>query len=322
MPRKYSVEEIIYKIREKHKDSIDVEKDTLIDCQTKATFICKICGNKWKARPYSIIAGHGCRKCYDKRNSENKKMSLCNIANILKETNQNIIITGEYIDTKHYTTFKCLKCGNEWETMPYIVLGGHGCPKCNSAWSNRRKTREEFISEMNKLYNNKYIYIIDKEYVLTRDIIKFICPKHGMISQLSYTHAQGNGCKHCKESSLEKEIKFMLENNNINYIPQFNAEWLGKQTLDFYIPDIKTAIECQGRQHFEPIDIFGGEDCLSLCIERDERKRLLCKENNIELIYFLNKEYNKYIDDSNIKFNNVYNIIEYINNKVVYMNKK
>jgi hypothetical protein len=39
MPRKYSVEEIIYKIREKHKDSIDVEKDTLIDCQTKATFI-------------------------------------------------------------------------------------------------------------------------------------------------------------------------------------------------------------------------------------------------------------------------------------------
>ena len=30
----------------------------------KTAFECNICGNKWEAAPYSIIAGHGCPKCY------------------------------------------------------------------------------------------------------------------------------------------------------------------------------------------------------------------------------------------------------------------
>ena len=69
-------------------------------------------------------------------------------------------------------------------------------------------------------------------------------------------------------------------------IHQGNPDWLGLQKLDVYIPNMKIAIEYQGRQHYEPIDFFGGEEGLNRTIERDQRKARLCSENGVKLIYF------------------------------------
>ena len=37
---------------------------TFIKGHAKTSFRCKVCGNVWDAAPYSILAGHGCPKCY------------------------------------------------------------------------------------------------------------------------------------------------------------------------------------------------------------------------------------------------------------------
>ena len=65
---------------------------------------------------------------------------------------------------------------------------------------------------------------------------------------------------------------------------QFRPDWLGRQSLDLYIPSLKTAIEYQGIQHFLPVDFFGGEEALSLRQELDEQKRARCRENQVRLI--------------------------------------
>lgn len=57
-------------------------------------------------------------------------------------------------------------------------------------------------------------------------------------------------------------------------------------SLDFYLPEYNVAIECQGRQHFESIDFFGGEKGLKETIERDKIKKELCEKNNIKLLYY------------------------------------
>ena len=61
---------------------------------------------------------------------------------------------------------------------------------------------------------------------------------------------------------------------------QYRPDWLGRQSLDLYIPSLKTAIEYQGIQHYLPIEFFGGEEALSLRRELDQR----CKENDVRLI--------------------------------------
>ena len=59
--------------------------------------------------------------------------------------------------------------------------------------------------------------------------------------------------------------------------------WLGKQHLDIYLPDFNVGIEYQGEQHSISVEIFGGEEGLKSNQERDRRKRMLCKKNNLKL---------------------------------------
>ena len=65
---------------------------------------------------------------------------------------------------------------------------------------------------------------------------------------------------------------------------QYRPDWLGRQSLDLYIPSLRTAIEYQGIQHYLPVDFFGGEEALSLRQELDRQKRQLCGENQVTLI--------------------------------------
>ena len=58
--------------------------------------------------------------------------------------------------------------------------------------------------------------------------------------------------------------------------------------LNFYIPNIKIAIECQGKQHFISSDFYGGEKTLNEIKERDLLKRKLCDKNGIKILYFTN----------------------------------
>jgi very-short-patch-repair endonuclease len=86
-------------------------------------------------------------------------------------------------------------------------------------------------------------------------------------------------------------------------------DWLGKQSLDFFLSDCKVGIECQGSQHFIE-DKFMKE--LEIIKSRDLKKKQLCKENGVKLIYFLDKRFNKYMKENDIYFNDVDELVKYI----------
>jgi hypothetical protein len=69
-------------------------------------------------------------------------------------------------------------------------------------------------------------------------------------------------------------------------IHQASPPWLSRQRFDVFLPRLRLAIEYQGRQHYDPVDHFGGEDGLRRTQERDARKALACKENGISLVHF------------------------------------
>lgn len=84
----------------------------------------------------------------------------------------------------------------------------------------------------------------------------------------------------------EFELFIMIKNIYKDAIFQYRAKWLGKQSLDIYIPSKKTGIEYQGEQHYMAIDFFGGEEGLKYRKLKDEEKRKKCIENNVKLIYW------------------------------------
>lgn len=66
----------------------------------------------------------------------------------------------------------------------------------------------------------------------------------------------------------------------------YRPDFLEYLELDVFIPSLNIGMEYQGIQHFEPVEHWGGEDSLNRVIQRDKKKKKLCSQNGIKLIYF------------------------------------
>jgi len=64
------------------------------------------------------------------------------------------------------------------------------------------------------------------------------------------------------------------------------TNWLKPQHFDVFVLSKKLAFEYQGRQHFEPIDFFGGEESFKKIKKLDRRKMKKCKSNGVLLLYW------------------------------------
>ena len=180
---------------------------------------------------------------------------------------------------------------------PNSHLLNQGCPKCGDiATGNKlRLSYDSFVKRANIIHNNRYDYS-KVNYITIDTNVEIICPEHGEFWQTPHNHLIGQGCPKCKERKLEKEVRESLEKHNIKYIFQASKKdikCIDNLRLDFYLPDYKIAIECQGEQHFIPVDFAGrgiewAKRQLKANQKRDKKKYNICKENNIEILYYTN----------------------------------
>lgn len=95
-------------------------------------------------------------------------------------------------------------------------------------------------------------------------------------------------CPSCSNVSSkgELEIKKILEEMDVNFIPQYKfSDCKYKRCLpfDFYLPDYRICIEYDGEQHFE-ICFSQSQEEFDTSIKRDKIKDDYCVKNNIKLI--------------------------------------
>lgn len=257
----------------------------------------------------------GCPKCAIENNINNRKITYDEIIERAKKLYGNkydlsLVNPNEINGVETKIKIICNEHGIFEKTI-HSFLSGHGCNKCSIERA-KEKTRlgnNIWLERFNKIHNNFYSYNLTND-ISYADKIEIICPIHGSFMQKVGCHANGQGCPKCRQSHLEKNVMSYLYDNNIEFEYQKRFDWLGRQSLDFYLPKYNIAIECQGSQHFEKNKFH--ED-LSLVKERDERKRNLCKDNGINLIYYLESKYNKFIECLDVPyFNNSEEIINFI----------
>jgi len=95
----------------------------------------------------------------------------------------------------------------------------------------------------------------------------------------------------------EMRLYNLVKEHYKNALHQASPEWLKPQHLDIYVPYNKIAFEYQGRQHFEPVDFFGGEKSFTKMKKLDSKKYLKCKKKNIKLIYW---KYDEKINENSL----------------------
>ena len=283
---KKTTEDFVKEAKQVHGDKYDYSKTEYVNSQTKVCIICPEHGEFWQF-PNGHINGHGCPKC---GRIKRDKSCTKDIQYVKQKCNE--IFGDRYnIVSNNYTGIYCeidVLCKEHgiFKTTPNRLMNGHGCPTCGG---NQKLTTEEFIKRAKEVHGDKYDYS-KVDFKGTDKKVCIICPKHGEFWQFANGHLIGRGCPHCKQSSLEKEVRDFLEKENIQFIAQKRSKWLGKQSLDFYLPEYNIAIECQGQQHFKPSEYFGGNERYLKTKELDLNKNKICKEHNIEILYYTHCE--------------------------------
>ena len=277
---KKTTEQFIEEAKNVHGNKYDYSKVEYVDGKSKICIICPEHGEFWQT-PYGHLKGHQCPAC-------SKVQRITQDIFIERCTE---IHHGKYdyskVKFKHVKKKVCIICpehGDFWQ-KPSIHLRGYGCSVCGGS---QQLTTEKFIEKANLVHNHKYDYS-KTNYINYRTKVCIICPEHGEFWQVPNTHLFGAGCPTCPESNMEGEIRQLLLSNHISFEQEKGFDWLvynRRMFLDFFLPDYGVAIECQGKQHFSPTEIFGGEEFYKMTVERDKLKKRLCEEHGIRVLYF------------------------------------
>ena len=100
----------------------------------------------------------------------------------------------------------------------------------------------------------------------------------------------------CLVSKGENKIKELLSVMNIEYISQYSFEDLVDKAplrFDFYLPEFNILIEYQGKQHYESVEKWGGDESFKDRIRKDNMKRDYCNKNHLRLIEIPYWDYDK-----------------------------
>ena len=287
--KKNSTSHFIEKAKQIHGNKYDYSKVDYIDNKTKVCIICPEHGEFWQ-KPSNHLNGSGCKKCGFKKIWKNRKKTTGKFIEEAKQIHNN---RYDYSKVEYATndTKVCIICpehGEFWQT-PSSHLKGCGCRKCGITIGSLKQVKKinEFIKKAKSIHGNKYDYS-KVEYINSRTKVCIICPEHGEFWQEPSSHLKGCGCPICKESKLEKTVRTILNDFGIKYIEhcnKTNLKWIGNQHLDFFIPKLNIAIECQGIQHYKKDSFYAKKNGFDKIKKLDENKKQLCKINNIKLIY-------------------------------------
>lgn len=291
-----TLEEFIKEAQEKHKGKYLYDKVEYKNNKIKVCIICPIHGEFWQSPSDHINKNKpkGCPKCAGKNRTKDEWIKL------FKNVHGNRYKYDEITTIINNTTkipIICPKHGVFWQT-PADHLSGSGCVKCYL--ESNKKDISQFIEDAEEVHGKRYDYSKVK-YIDNTTKVCIICSKHGEFWQRPITHINGrSGCPKCRTSILEESVLKMLNDNKIEYI--YQKPFTDKKYplfLDFYLPKHNIAIECQGEQHYRPVEFFGGLKTFKRQVFNDNLKRNECKKKNIKLFYYTS--YEKVNDDMTFK---------------------
>lgn len=197
-------------------------------------------------------------------------------------TNYNIDFTG-----RTYESLEVIECVNETDE------------KFHSYGDKRKK---QWCNIIDKLYNCR-CYLCGQEFNNVKGSKFCISPPsdHGAHAEDGYWSEIKCDCHHI--SSFQWIVNKLLVENNVSYRVEYSFSDLygiyekNKLAFDFAIFNedntIKCLIECQGEQHFEPVEKFGGETAYLNQVKNDNLKREYAQNHNYQLIEisYKNKQY-------------------------------
>lgn len=267
------------------------------------SIVCDYCGKEFTKKYCSLNKSRErgnkdcCSDCRGKKKRENDlrknaREQFNKIEKVCKEYDYELITTiDEYDGVFMKVKYICPKHGMQ-EIEFRVLAMGCGCKECGN-----EKISKALILDANNVRNiiesiNGNVWVNTDEYAgfaETNLKIKCKCGNIYTTSLSSYVHYNVTKCPKCsqKESKSETRIKDFLDKNKIFFEQEKSfkdCRDIHALPFDFYLPDFNSCIEFNGKQHYEPIEYFGGNNSFIVRQKHDKIKADYCNQNNIKLI--------------------------------------
>lgn len=248
----------------------------------KVWWKCHICGKEIEKE---IEHYSGCKKCKINKKLENNNLQKIH-PELAKEwdydKNIDLLPTQVAQSSNKKVWWKCSKCGYSWEAKINNRVNKRGCPCCANkvavAGVNDLATTHPQIAKEWHPSKNKNLTPSDVTYGYGKKVW-WLCPNgHEYQATVNKrTSGDGTNCPICNSgrqtSFAEQAFYFYIKKAYPDTISRYTAEFLGRMELDIYIPSIKLAIEYDGEAWHRENKV-----------EREKKKYLACKANNIKMI--------------------------------------
>lgn len=217
----------------------------------------------------------------------------------------------EYTTNKKPIKHLWKACGHVTKTMPQNVLKGNGCDICRREnlievgavpRENRHlKASQEIDQKVLEAHGVKVKRDTKTPYITDKTKLTWLCDQGHQWEARPTNIKQGQGCPQCAKGMLKGETytREILEEYGVEFQTQkkfanlYNKSKSYPLSYDFFIPSMDILIECQGIQHYKPIEFMGGAKKFEDQQERDRLKREYAWENGYYLLEISYKDYRK-----------------------------
>jgi very-short-patch-repair endonuclease len=274
MPKKLTTEGFILRSKEIHGDKYDYSLVNYINNRTNISIIYN--GVIYEQNPNNHLSGFKCE-------------------NIKGLTSEEFIIKSKEIHGDKYDyslvnfknvrgKIKIIHNGVIYEQLAYAHLQGKS-PEMVPI----KITNSEFIRRSKEIHGDIFDYSL-LECNGNKNNIKLI--HNGVIyDQCTSDHLNGHLPKNLENMNrISKGVGKIIKNltdKKIKYIREYkfkDCRNINYLRFDFYLPDYNILIEYDGRQHFESIDLWGGDIEFEKRKINDGIKNDYCKKNGISLL--------------------------------------
>lgn len=278
IPRLISLGKMLDKAKIIHNDKYDYSKVKFVNANDKVEIICPEHGSFWQGLYAHTVKGNKCPNC----NKDSEKMTQEDfIARAITVHGEKYDYSKVEYRTRIAPVIVVCKTHGEFSLRPGSHLEGIGCKAC--FLDRYRSTTEEFIRKAKEIHGDTYDYSKVK-YRGNKRPVEIVCRTHGSFWQRPNSHLSTRcGCRFCSDSKGEKEVETFLKKYSIGHIREYRVIPY-RFRYDFFIPELNIFIEYHGLQHYQPVDIFGGEGGFEKTRERDEIKKRIAIEQKASLI--------------------------------------
>ena len=256
----------------------DYSKIRYVNSNSPVEIVCPVHGSFWQGLFSHSGTAIGCPSCARIANKGSLKTFIFKARAIHGNTYGYDKVKYDTNNSKVIIT--CPKHG-DFIQKAASHLAGCKCKKC--FLEEQRTTTEEFVKAAKLVHGDKFDYS-RVDYRGNKCPVEIICPKHGSFWLKPNSHtSSGSGCRFCQESKGERAVELCLKKYGINHIREYRI-LPHLYRYDFYLPEFNIYIEYNGKQHYRPIEIFGGKEAFQKTKENDKYKQMLVKISNGHLI--------------------------------------